>query len=110
MMITTQGITTVSMIENNIVNILGCSSVCTVEKGWNCKNVVGGLSTCSSICGDGLDVGTEGCDDHNVAPLDGCFQCSVEKGWNCTDFLEQTSTCTTICGDHYRIGYEECGK
>jgi cysteine-rich repeat protein len=81
-----------------------------LEIGWKCQNNSGGITNCSSICGDGLDVGKESCDDHNVAPLDGCFQCSVESGWNCTDVLDLTSQCSTICGDGIRIGAEMCGK
>ncbi len=41
----------------------GCSSSCQVEAGWNCS---GEPSTCTSICGDALVVGTEVCDGANL--------------------------------------------
>jgi cysteine-rich repeat protein len=41
-------------------------------------------TACHEICGDGLRVGAESCDDHNQAPGDGCSDlCQVEEGWLC---------------------------
>jgi len=43
-------------IDNN-----GCNSDCkSISNGWTCPN---GGGTCNEICGDGLDVGNEYCDD-----------------------------------------------
>jgi cysteine-rich repeat protein len=37
-------------------------------------------------CGDGLKVGSEGCDDGNTTSGDGCSaSCAVESGWTCSD-------------------------
>lgn len=54
---------------NSIAND-GCSTICIVNKGWQCSG--SGPSTCTGICGDGLVVGAEGCDDSNTNPGDGC--------------------------------------
>ncbi len=45
----------------------GCSKVCKMEKGFNCEGQLGKQSLCSPICGDGLILGTEQCDDGNTA-------------------------------------------
>jgi cysteine-rich repeat protein len=50
----------------------GCdSSECAVEPGYNC---MGTPSVCTPICGDGLVVGTEVCDDRNSSS---CGICSA---------------------------------
>jgi len=37
-----------------------------------------------NVCGDGNTRGTEGCDDGNIDPGDGCAgDCRVESGWHC---------------------------
>jgi len=38
----------------------GCSADCLIEKGWICK---GFPSNCTSVCGDGIQVGFEECDN-----------------------------------------------
>ena len=41
-------------------------------------------NTCDSICGDGLRLGYEKCDDGNLKSNDGCSSfCKVEKGYFC---------------------------
>jgi len=48
----------------------GCDERCRVEDGWVCA---GEPSDCRpTVCGDGLAEGSEGCDDGNTTPLDGC--------------------------------------
>ena len=43
-----------------------------------------GQLTCVPVCGDGLLVGDEACDDRNVRSGDGCsHRCFVEDGWEC---------------------------
>ena len=38
-----------------------------------------------AVCGDGLLVGNEVCDDNNTESMDGCSaSCSVETGYNCS--------------------------
>ena len=54
------------------------------------------------VCGDGLVVSPETCDDGNTSFDDGCSdECASEPGWSCTG---QPSTCTTICGDGSVVG------
>jgi cysteine-rich repeat protein len=40
-------------------------------------------SVCSNICGDGIVVSVEACDDGNSVTGDGCSACSVDAGWVC---------------------------
>ena len=54
-------------------------------------------STPPSICGDGIVVAGEECDDHNPFNGDGCSPfCTVETGWDCSG---SPSVCTPTCGD-----------
>ncbi len=62
----------------------GCSATCQVEPGYQC---VGLPSTCEAICGDGLIVVPETCDQGfgNVGDADGCSSsCQQEPGYVCT--------------------------
>ena len=52
---------------------------CDVEPGFVCN---GEPSECNSICGDGIQVGDESCDDGNEENGDGCDKdCRVEEGF-----------------------------
>lgn len=64
------------------------------------------VDTCTAICGDGMLLGTEACDDNNLVNGDGCSNtCSIEQGYYCTGISGGTSTCaTTTCGDGLRQG------
>ncbi len=64
---------------------------CTCELGWT-------GSTCEeAVCGDGLILGSEGCDDNNTENGDGCSAtCTVESGWVC---VGEPSTCSLECVD-----------
>jgi cysteine-rich repeat protein len=37
------------------------------------------------ICGDGILVGTELCDDFNSNDFDGCTNCTIDFGWTCDE-------------------------
>ena len=72
------------------------------------------MTICNEICGDGLIVGNENCDDLNAIAGDGCDNnCQRETGFECVGL---PSVCTIPCGDsivvshHYVIDYvvEEC--
>lgn len=84
----------------------GCNSLCTgTEVGWFCSG--GGPSVedlCNPICGDGLILGVENCDDHSNDGL-GCApgcQSLNTLGYDCTlNHPNGTTKCTNICGDGY---------
>lgn len=78
-----------------------CTSNAHCATGASC---VGGQ--CVPICGDGIKLGGEACDDNNTSNGDGCSSgCIVEPGWICTG---APSSCMTICGDGIKVGAEEC--
>lgn len=62
----------------------GCSPACKVEIGFKCTGV-GATINCYTTCGDGIQAGTEICDDGNHLTNDGCSaDCkSIEPGWYC---------------------------
>ena len=107
--------------DNNTVGGDGCDALCEVEVGWACLSSseadggsgVGGLDTCSPVCGDGrraMPFASEGCDDNNTVAGDGCSaSCTVEPGWSCSGgSLTTPDACTTVCGDGKRAGSEVC--
>ena len=55
-------------------NLDGCSYPgCKIEPGWHCEGgTADSIDTCRTICGDSLLAHTEGCDDGNDTPGDGC--------------------------------------
>ena len=56
--------------------------------------------TCTEICGDGLVIGKEQCDDGNLSEKDGCNQlCQLEPGWEWTN-----GSLREKCGDGIRVG------
>lgn len=58
------------------------------------------------ICGDGVVMGAEQCDDSGTAPLDGCNSfCEIEYGFIC---FNEPSECLTVCGDGLVAGEEQC--
>src|SRR4029079_17336358 len=55
----------------------GCCGVCAPEAGFACT---GTPSACATVCGDGVQAGTETCDDGNTVSLDGCHaDCRSER-------------------------------
>jgi cysteine-rich repeat protein len=84
----------------------GCSSICSIEPGWTCKN---GTSSTPDICyttwGDGLRTGVEEWDDANTIEGDGwSSDCLEELGWECSGgtFFSQDSW-TESWGDGRRF-------
>jgi cysteine-rich repeat protein len=59
--------------DGNVLNGDGCSSSCSLEKGFVCS---GGTpyekDVCDEVCGDGLNLGSYQCDDGNLLDGDGC--------------------------------------
>lgn len=85
-----------------------------------------GFLTFLAICGDGLVLGTEKCDDNNTISNDGCTNCKIDYGYKC--FGSNNSICIRMfksfihsfihplsklflaaCGDGHTVsGQEEC--
>ncbi|EKX40674.1 hypothetical protein GUITHDRAFT_75380, partial [Guillardia theta CCMP2712] len=94
----------------------GCTSECKLEQGFVClyddhDRLLGGR--CEAVCGDGVRVQQEDCDDGNTRDGDGCSSsCLVESGWICADNLHvtnhTTSLCYGICADGVRVAAEQC--
>ena len=69
------------------VSFISCyqyiGSTCTVETGWLWENgTTSSADTCEPICGDGLHVISEQCDDGNIVNSDGCSDvCTIETGY-----------------------------
>lgn len=58
-------------------------------------------SVCKPVCGDGLPVAGEQCDDGNLRNSDGCSgQCQVEHGFECRNFADVASRCFPRLCDH----------
>ena len=56
------------------------SFTCTCRRGFDGDGV-----SCDPVCGDGMLVGDEECDDGNNNPADGCSSfCKVEDGYSCS--------------------------
>lgn len=72
---------------------LACSGTCKWNPGWVCA---GDPPDCRQTkCGDGKIEGSEGCDDGNPTPGDGCSPgCRIEPACS-----SATGTCTSKCGD-----------
>ena len=76
----------------------GCSSICPIEDGWTCDHEGdAGPDECEEICGDGLVVGDEDCDDGNETDDDGCTDCFIDDGWECDN--DEPSECTETGSD-----------
>jgi len=79
----------VSCDDGNTESYDGCSSECTVEEqlGFSCRSDPShhNQSVCGAICGDGIRILSEMCDDGNTVRGDGCSgQCEVEEGYSCS--------------------------
>jgi len=67
--------------DGNLVPRDGCSSLCNIEQGYDCKEEP---SICLAVCGDGKVQGHETCDDGNTEDGDGCSHiCFEEKEYEC---------------------------
>ena len=93
-------------------NPWGCNSNCIGEVvGWNCTLRSGTWSNCFEICGDGIIVGRETCDDGNLTDNEGCANNCKETltGWGCTGSnVSFPSVCSEVCDDGYIVGNETC--
>lgn len=78
---------------------LGCSDTCGLEAGFACR--VAGEACEPTVCGDEVAEGSEGCDDDNDRPFDGCFECVREPA--CVQ-----GECAAECGDGLRYDSEPC--
>ena len=68
------------------------------REGWECISATP-TNQCAEICGDGILVGSETCDDGDddgIGCETGCR--GVAEGYSC-DLDEEPSDCTNICGD-----------
>jgi len=77
----------------------GCSNACTPEP--LCRDPAGGPThECTSVCGDGMRLGNEECDDGNLAKADGCSEtCTIEAGQSCTPVVQDdTKPCKESSG------------
>ena len=85
-----------------------CVLAC-VCNGWVLPKING---TCSTLCGDGIKVGLEECDDGNLYDHDGCSStCTLEPcniSCLCDGWVQPWETsnysCTTVCGDGFMRG------
>jgi len=65
--------------------------------GTSCVTIGGSVYCVSTTCGNGILEGSEGCDDGNTTPGDGCTEaCKLESGWSC---LAPGVRCQPTCGD-----------
>jgi hypothetical protein len=91
------------------------SQTCQVECGFQCS-MRKGISSCTSVCNDGILAIDEECEMSLVDTKSACniFTCRVLEGWSCRRILCESQVgikqhCETICGDRLQIpGYEEC--
>lgn len=79
----------------------GCSKICNIEIGYDCiYNILGRQSRCEmidlpAICGDGVLIAPEECDDGNTRNRDGCSSaCRRETGFVC-----EGGVCEKLCGN-----------
>ncbi len=82
----------------------GLATCLDCDVGWDSTE---GASLCTEICGDGVVVGFEACDDGNELSEDGCLaDCSdSEPGWSCPS---QGGSCESVCGDGLVVDEELC--
>ena len=105
--------------DNNTMPEDGCSMNCTIEVGYMCAvdydmTAMQNISLCVPICGDGIVIWPEECDDNNTVIGDGCGDdCMIEEGFSCGS-TENTATgfnfsvCSPICGDGRVVISEGC--
>ena len=107
--------------DNNTEGGDGCSAVCEIEVGFECRSTtdveggsgIGGFDTCTPICGDGVNIPwseLDECDDNNTISGDGCSaDCTIELGYECSGgSMTASDTCASVCGDGRRVGQEAC--
>jgi fibro-slime domain-containing protein len=75
--------------DGNQVPFDGCSPTCVTEP--RCGTTTDPVGACTSVCGDGILLGTSGeeCDDGNTVGGDGCAaDCTEERGYVCAAAYE----------------------
>ena len=74
-------------------NPVGCSNCERPIDGFECNS-----GNCTSICGDGLIVDNEACDDGNTVSGDGCSEdcLTIEPNFECY-FDEESESDQLIC-------------
>lgn len=82
------------------VNTPGAAGCVCVE---GAEDLSGDATACTAVCGDGIALSTEPCDDANALAGDGCDACVVEPGWAC-----DAEGCAPQCGDGRLLGDEAC--
>ena len=89
----------------------GWSSSCLIETGWNCINTAGSKSTWTSICGDGIMVRFEICDDGDASDNIGCksdWTGSI-NGFHWSGGSSSTASIwTEQCNDRFITLSEQC--
>jgi cysteine-rich repeat protein len=73
-----------------------------VSYNISCSYCIQGYSLssniCQAVCGDGIRVGSEVCDDNNTANSDGCAaNCTVELGYFCVDNASIATLNQSVC-------------
>lgn len=88
--------------DNGVCRNVQGGYVCTCALGF--ADTDGDGSRCDPVCGDGVWLASEACDDGNARPGDGCDPaCVAEPGWTCVD-----GDCSPTCGDGQLLGAEAC--
>ena len=88
--------------DGNTDDFDGCSSECQKESGWtHTTTKVDGLdvTVATPICGDGVIVGPELCDDRFLHCQPGCMESIPD--WTCSlmDDVPTITICKPTCGD-----------
>lgn len=98
--------------DGNVIDGDGCTSDCRIESGYECPTIGWPqvlLTPCHPICGDGLRLGAEECDDNNTVSGDGCGpDCKVELGWFCKRAADGGEVCLNTCLNGIIDPGEEC--
>ena len=93
--------------SNSCVSTINCSlitncALCNITNGcmqcsmgYNLTN----LTSCASVCGDGVKLSFENCDDNNSNSTDGCKNCTIPDGYYCNSTVLGKSSCD-VCKLH----------
>ena len=83
-----------SLITNCVLcNISNGCMQCSI--GYNLTNI----TNCASVCGDGVKLSFENCDDNNSNSTDGCDNCTIPDGFYCNNTNLSKSSCD-VCKLH----------